>query len=86
MTSVKPHIDKLRFVKYFPEQNHIHPSIIYSFYYWDVNDDKSYAKYKKLMSVNFDGLLERFNTEEFLKFTPVKQVSKERNLNIYNTI
>jgi HTH-type transcriptional regulator / antitoxin HigA len=84
MNAIKPHIDEPRFVNYFAQENHVHHSIIYSFYCWD--NDKAYAKYKKYMAVNFDNLLERFKTEEFLKFTPVKQVSKERNLQIYNSI
>jgi DNA-binding Xre family transcriptional regulator len=86
MNAVKPHIDEPRFVKYFAEENHIHPSMIYTFYCWDMNDDKMYGKHKKYASIDFDILLERFKAEDFLKFTPVKEVSKDRNLEIFNAI
>jgi len=85
MDVVKPHIDEPRFVKYFAEQNHVHPSLIYAFYSYDLVGGNSYAKYNKYMP-EFENLLERFYAKDFLKFSPIKKISKERNLEIYNTI
>jgi HTH-type transcriptional regulator / antitoxin HigA len=86
MNAIIPHINEPRFVKYFAEQNHIHSSIIYTFYCWDKNDPNIYARFKKVTAFDFDVLLERFKTLDFLKFTPVNNISKERNLKIYNSI
>lgn len=83
MNVITPHINDHRYVKQYAEQNHVHPSIIYTFYNWDHSDDKRlYAKFDKYMP-NFDSLLERFNAEAFLNFAPIKQISHQRNLDIY---
>lgn len=82
MDLVKSHIDEPRYVKYFAEQNHVHPSIIYTFYSWDNDEAKSYAKFRKFMP-EFDNLLNLFNTNEFSDFTPIKEISNKRNLDIY---
>lgn len=83
MAFIKPKINEPRFVKLFAEQNHVHESIIYSFYNWD-NADGAYAKFDKYASPPFDELLKKFNTPEFLEFTPIKNISKNRNVKIYN--
>ena len=83
MKAITPHITDYRYVKQYAEENHVHPSIVYTFYNWDNSDDKRlYAKFDKYMP-NFDSLLERFNTEAFLNFAPIKQISNQRNLDIY---
>jgi Zn-dependent peptidase ImmA (M78 family)/DNA-binding Xre family transcriptional regulator len=84
MNIVKSHINEPRYVKYFAEQNHVHESIIYSFYSWDNSEDGTYGKFDKYACPAFDNLLQNFNASEFLEFTPVKEISKKRNVKIYN--
>lgn len=87
MEIVQPHINKPRFVEHFAQQNHVHPSIIYNFYCWDMgSSSKAYSKYNKLMKVsNYATLLERFKSEEFLKFKNIKSITVERNVTLLNT-
>ncbi|MBB2145752.1 hypothetical protein GM921_09660 [Pedobacter sp. LMG 31464] len=82
MDVVKSHISDAKFVKAYAEQNHVHPSIIYTFYCWDTAKDSDYARFNKFMP-NFDLVLERFNTSEFSKFSPVPKISNKRNVDIY---
>lgn len=83
MNQVRPHINEPRFVKNFAEQNHVHPSIIYTFFNWDNEGSNTYGKYDRYMPT-FDSLLERFKANEFLDFIPVKQISNHRNVDIYS--
>jgi Zn-dependent peptidase ImmA (M78 family)/transcriptional regulator with XRE-family HTH domain len=85
METVKPHIDNPLHVKKYAEQNHVHPSIIYTFYCWDNKEEKAYAKFNDYMP-SIDGLMKRFSADEFLNFVPVKEVSNKRNLKLYNSI
>ena len=66
-------------LKDFAEKNHVHPSIIYTFYCWDNGGDRTYAKFNKYMKPDFNSILESFKTEDILKFTPLKEVSQTRN-------
>ena len=86
MAAIVPHINEFRFVKYFAEQNHIHPAIIYNFYCYDKNEPEIYARFNKQTAFDLDPLLDRFKTFDFSKFKPITQVSKERNIEIYNSI
>lgn len=81
MELVSPHIDEPRFVRSFAEQNHVHPSIVYTFYNWDQNDSKTYARYNRYMP-RFDKLLERFKGREFKEYHPVAKVSTDRNIEL----
>jgi hypothetical protein len=88
MKTIKPRINDPRIVKYFAEQNHVHPSIIYTFYCWDAGEgDSSYAKYhKQMIATDFDELLARYEAKEFLNFVPIKQITTKRNAKLLNTI
>jgi len=85
MEQVKPHINEAKYVKIFAERNHVHPSVIYSFYNRDTNKPENYAKfYKFLTPSKFEEALEPFNDKEFLNLIPVKKISEKRNLALYN--
>jgi hypothetical protein len=86
MEIVKPSINNPKFVRSFAEKNHIHPSIIYTFYNWDCGEDKStYAKFDRFMP-DFSELMEHFKMERFRQLAPVKEISRDRNLELYNSI
>jgi len=85
MNLIKPRINEPNYVKEFAAKNHIHPSIIYTFYNFDNADEKNYAKFNKYMP-DFSNLLKSFKSDEFLNFNPVKQTSNKRNLDINYTI
>ncbi|SFH05591.1 ImmA/IrrE family metallo-endopeptidase [Pedobacter insulae] len=82
MDIVRDRIDEHRYVKQFAEQNHVHHSIIYTFYSWDSGDDENYKRFHRYMPP-FDNLLQRFKSDEFLRFVPVKEISSKRNVDIY---
>lgn len=86
MNLIRSHLDEPLFVKHFAEQNHVHPSMIYTFNCWDVNTQEIYKKYNKNTTLNFDSLLNEFETMEFLDFIPVKKISAKRNALIFNPI
>ncbi len=85
MNVVKNRIHDPNYVKDFAEKNHVHPSIIYTFYSWDSGDDRVYAKFDKFIP-DFSKALEPFKTEDFTKFTPIKEISKDRNNKLSYTI
>ncbi len=45
MNQVSNRINEAKFIKHFAEQNHVHPSIIYNFYCWDLKQDECYQKF-----------------------------------------
>lgn len=79
MAEVEPRINDLRFVRYVAELNHVHPSIIYTFYTWDKDSRKLYAKHHKNMTPDLGSLMELFKAEDLNGFQPVQNVSAKRN-------
>ena len=82
MEKIVPHISEPRYVKIFAEQNHVHPSIIYTFY---SRDNKNYSRFHKQMTPQFDLSLEPFNFYEFgdfKSFKPIKDITNKRNLQL----
>lgn len=87
MAAIRPHIHEPQFVKYYSAQNHVHPSIVYSFYCWDTGEDQAWRRFSKNMIIpEYTGLLEKFKSSELEKFGSVQEVSKRRNAEIYNSI
>lgn len=79
MDIVKPLINNPSFVKSFAEQNHVHPSFIYVFNAYDSSGgDNRYTKLKPYLPA-FDGLLEKLNANDWVNFTPIKEISKKRS-------
>jgi len=82
MKTVTPHINEPKFVKHFAEKNHVHPSIIYTFYSFDNND---YKRFHKQITPDFDRALEVFGFDDFnnlKEFKPIKDISSKRNLQL----
>ncbi len=86
MNAIQDRIDDASYIRYFAAENHVHYSIIYTFYNWDHNSDGAiYAKHHKYMP-EFDGILEKFNYKAFKKMEPVEKVTKDRNNSVYNNL
>jgi HTH-type transcriptional regulator / antitoxin HigA len=85
MEQIKNRIDDASFIRYFAAENHVHYSLIYTFYNWDNGNEDGYIKYSKYMP-NFDAVLDKFNYKAFKKLQPVEKVTKERNSLIYNNL
>lgn len=82
MQAIIAHIDEPKYVRLFAEKNHVHASIIYTFYSRDINN---YAKYYKQITPEFDSSLKPFNFNEFIDFSnlkPIKEISNKRNLEL----
>lgn len=82
MNAVIPHINEPRYVRFFADQNHVHPSIIYTFYSYDHNN---YKRFHKQITPQFDMALTPFNFYEFKDFKdfkPIRDISTKRNLQL----
>lgn len=86
MNQVVARIDEPRYVESFADSNHIHSSIIYSFYCFDNGSPEAYKKYTKFNPTDeYDELLDHYELNEFIKLKPISDISKERNSTIYNS-
>lgn len=88
LNQVIPHIDEPLFIEKYAKENHVHPSVIYSFYLWDNNRNNLYAKYHKYFpKESYQKLLNNFNVDNYLTAKPLKEINRTRNINLnYNTI
>ncbi|RYC51758.1 ImmA/IrrE family metallo-endopeptidase [Flagellimonas olearia] len=88
LEEVLPHIDEPMFIDRYARENHVHPSFVYNFYLWEYGKSSLYGKYNKFFPKDeYDNLLENFKVGDYLTFKPVKDISRDRNINLkYNTI
>jgi hypothetical protein len=83
MNMVKNRIHDAGFIVEYAERNHVHPSLIYTFYCWDFGGDRTYAQFYKYMTPDFSTVLTSFHDYDFAKFVPISEVSKIRNRQLF---